>query len=144
MDGCITSFPDHIIELIFSHLDLYTLGNCLLVCKKWYRFLNSDENNEIWRVQCRKKLTEETISSDLLSTVPSYKAKLKAHFYAWNPNDCSRNIYTKFNDLTLHRLDPTHSDSLYSTHSSTRAFSFLMPLRAPAHKLARLCVTSAL
>ncbi|XP_011503413.1 PREDICTED: F-box/SPRY domain-containing protein 1 [Ceratosolen solmsi marchali] len=103
MDGCITSFPDHILEMIFSHLDLYTLGNCLLVCKKWQRFLNNDENNEIWRVHCKKKLTEETISSDLLSTVPSYKAKLRAHFYAWNPNDCSRNIYTKFNDLTLHR-----------------------------------------
>ena len=105
MTATIANFPDHILELIFSNLDLYTLGNCLLVCKKWYRCLNSYENNDIWRIHCKRRLSEETLNSELLTAVPSFKAKLRAHYYAWNPNDCSRNIYTKFNDFTLHRLD---------------------------------------
>ncbi|XP_014203528.1 F-box/SPRY domain-containing protein 1 isoform X2 [Copidosoma floridanum] len=101
--GNISSLPDHILEIIMSHLDLYTLGNCHLVCERWYRLLSCYENNEIWRVQCKKKLHDEILSSELLSSLPSFKAKLRAHYYAWNPNDCSRNIFTKFNDFMLHR-----------------------------------------
>lgn len=94
---------DHILEIIFSYLDLHTLRNCSLVCKRWYQFLN-DENNHVWRMHCIRKLAQEALSSDLLSSVPTYKSKLRAFYHAWNPNDCSRNIYIKPNGFTLHRL----------------------------------------
>lgn len=97
-----TNLPDNILESVFSYLDLRDLRNCSIVCKKWNRYLN-DENNEVWRMHCMRKLTEEAIKSDLLSSVPTYKAKLRAYYHAWNPMDCSRNVYIKPSGFTLHR-----------------------------------------
>lgn len=93
---------DNILEIIFSYLDLEELRNCSLVCKSWYEFLN-DENNDVWRMHCVRRLAEDALKSDLLSSVPTYKAKLRAFYHAWNPLDCSRNIYIKSNCFTLHR-----------------------------------------
>lgn len=94
--------PDSILEAVFSYLELRDIRNCSLVCKNWYRYL-SDENNDVWRMHCIRKLTEEAIKSDLLSSVPTYKSKLRAFFHAWNPMDCSRNVYIKPSGFTLHR-----------------------------------------
>lgn len=94
--------PDIVLENIFSYLNLKDLRNCSLVCKSWYRIL-SDENNDVWRTHCLKRLAEEVMKSDLLSTLSTYKSKLKALCHAWNPHDCSRNIYVKANGFTLHR-----------------------------------------
>ena len=102
MDDIALRASDRVLELIFSYLDLNTLRNCSLVCKKWHRFLN-DENNEVWRMHCIRKLAQEALSSDLLSSVPTYKMKLRAFYHAWNPNDGSRNVYIKPNGFTLHR-----------------------------------------
>lgn len=96
--------PDNVLELIFSYLKLQDLRNCSLVCKSWNRFLN-DENNEVWRAQCMQKLSPDAFKTDLLSVVPTYKAKLRAFFHAWNPYDCSRHVYIKPNGFTLHRWD---------------------------------------
>lgn len=62
-----------------------------------YKFLAS------FRLHAIRKLPEEAIKSDLLSSTPTYKAKLRAFYHAWNPNDCSKNIYIKANQFTLHR-----------------------------------------
>lgn len=92
----------NVLENIFSYLDLTDLRNSSLVCKTWYKILN-DENNDVWRMHCVRKLAEEALKSDLLSSVPTYKAKLRAFYHAWDPNECSRNIYVKPNGFTLHR-----------------------------------------
>lgn len=94
--------PDNVLEVVFAYLELRDLRNCSLVCKNWYRYLN-DENNDVWRMHCIRKLAEEALKSELLSSVPTYKAKLRAFHHAWNPNDCSRNVYVKPNGFTLHR-----------------------------------------
>ncbi|XP_072936703.1 F-box/SPRY domain-containing protein 1 isoform X2 [Epargyreus clarus] len=94
--------PDHILETIFSYLSVLELRHCALVCKRWYRVLN-DEDSDVWRTHCMKKLTEEVVKSELLIPLPSFKAKLRAFYHAWNPYDCSRNIYIKPNGFTLHR-----------------------------------------
>ncbi|KAJ2953614.1 hypothetical protein O0L34_g1220 [Tuta absoluta] len=94
--------PDHVLENIFSYLSLKDLKNCSLVCKSWFRVLN-DENNDVWRSHCIRRLPEEVLKSDLLSNLGTYKEKLRAFFHAWNPYDCSRNIYVKPNGFTLHR-----------------------------------------
>ncbi|XP_076624543.1 F-box synaptic protein isoform X2 [Colletes latitarsis] len=93
---------DLVLEVIFSYLDLNTLRNCSMVCKRWNKFLNY-ENNGAWRMHCIRKLAQEALSSDLLSSVPTYKSKLRAFYHAWNPRDRSRNIYIKPNGFTLHR-----------------------------------------
>ena len=78
-------------------------------------------------MHCIRKLAEEALKSELLSSTPTYKvspqlkycnsdniflgeklmmqpqAKLRAFYHAWNPADCSRNIYVKPNGFTLHR-----------------------------------------
>ncbi|XP_026487697.1 F-box/SPRY domain-containing protein 1 [Vanessa tameamea] len=94
--------PDHFLENIFSYLNLRDLKNCALVCKTWLRIL-SDENNDVWRLHCVKRLAEEVMKSDLLSNLATYKSKLRAFYHAWSPYDCSRNIYIKPNGFTLHR-----------------------------------------
>ena len=94
--------PHSALEYLFSYLDINDLRNCSLVCKNWYKILN-DENNDVWRLHCVRKLAEEALKSDILSNVPTYKAKLRAFYHAWNPNDCSRNIQIKANGFTLHR-----------------------------------------
>nr|SVE73662.1 EOG090X092A [Daphnia atkinsoni] len=94
--------PDIILGNIFSYLSLQDLRNSSLVCKRWYSIL-TDEDNDVWRLHCIHKLAEEVLSSDLLSSTPSYKTKLKAFHHAWNPEDCSRNIYIKPNGFTIHR-----------------------------------------
>jgi len=45
----------------------------------------------------------QALKSDLLLSVPTYKAKLRAFYHAWNPLDSSRHIYIKPNAFTLHR-----------------------------------------
>lgn len=100
--GAVIRLPENCLEQIFSYLSLRDLRNCSLVCRRWYDFLNF-ENNDVWRLHCIRKLAEEALKSDLLSSVPTYKAKLRAFYNAWNPNDCSRNIYIKPNGFTLHR-----------------------------------------
>ena len=39
-----------------------------------YRFLN-DENNDVWRMHCIRKLAEEALKSELLSSTPTYKVQ---------------------------------------------------------------------
>jgi len=94
--------PQIILESLFSYLDIDDLRNCSLVCKNWYTLLN-DENNDVWRLHCIKRLAEEALRSDILSSVPTYKTKLRAFYHAWNPDDCSRNIYVKRDGFTIHR-----------------------------------------
>ena len=97
-----SKLPDNVLEAIFSYLELRDLRNCILTCKSWHRYLN-DENNDVWRNHCFRKLPEESFKSDLLAAVPTFKGKLRAFYHAWNPNDCSRNVYIKPSGFTLHR-----------------------------------------
>lgn len=117
---CFSELLDGLLEHIFGYLSLNDVSNCARVCKNWNRFL-SDENNEIWRYNCLRKLSEkvkgdqmkcqlmlinsffQALKSDLLLSVPTYKSKLRAFFHAWNPLDSSRHIYIKPNAFTLHR-----------------------------------------
>lgn len=98
----ISALPENVLENIFTFLELTDVRNSNLVCREWGRVI-SDENNEVWRTQCFKRMSREVVYSELLSTCPSFKAKLRAHIHAWNPLDCSRNIYVKPNGLTIHR-----------------------------------------
>eukprot|EP00095_Tigriopus_kingsejongensis_P000227 maker-scaffold55_size446313-snap-gene-2.12 protein:Tk00227 transcript:maker-scaffold55_size446313-snap-gene-2.12-mRNA-1 annotation:"f-box spry domain-containing protein 1" len=95
-------WPPAVLEVLFALLDLNSLRNCSLVCKRWLAFL-TDEDNDVWRLHCVRQLAAEALHSDLLSSLPTYKAKLRAFYQAWNPEDCSRNIYIKSNGFTLHR-----------------------------------------
>lgn len=108
VSGCLAvmaaaaNLPPLILESIFSYLNISDLRTCSLVCKKWYKFLN-DENNDVWRFHCIRKLTEQVLKSDILKNVPTYKAKLRAFFHNWNLNDCSKNIVVKSGGFTVHR-----------------------------------------
>ena len=96
--------PHRALEVLFTFLDVSDLQKCALVCKHWNRVLN-DEDNEVWRSHCVRKLAEIALRTGLLSksNVPTYKAKLRAFYHAWNPNDCSSNVFIKSNGFTLHR-----------------------------------------
>lgn len=55
---CFSELSDNLLEHIFSYLSLSDVANCARVCKAWNRFL-SDENNDIWRSLCLRKLSEK-------------------------------------------------------------------------------------
>lgn len=101
-DSIASKFSHNILEVIFSYLSLSDLKRCLLVCKHWNRYL-CNEDNDVWRMHCIRELGEETMRAALLSSTPTYKSKLRAYYYAWNPLDCSRNVYIKPNGFTMHR-----------------------------------------
>lgn len=92
----------NVLEMIFSYLDLKDLYNCALVCRSWKQFLE-DENNDVWRSYCLRTVPEEALRSDVLKSLNTYKSRLRAYCHAWNPNDCSRNIYIRPNGFTMHR-----------------------------------------
>ncbi|CAK8683075.1 F-box/SPRY domain-containing protein 1-like [Clavelina lepadiformis] len=94
--------PNRVLEQVFSFLSLEDLQSCSLVCKTWFHYLN-DGNNDVWRLQCVRKLAEATLKSDLWSSQPTYKEKLRAFYHSWNADDCSGNIYIKPDGFTLHR-----------------------------------------
>lgn len=73
-------------------------GNCFCVFMQYVIQLSN-----LLRLHAMRKLPEEAIKSDLLSSTPTYKGKLRAFYHAWNPNDCSKNIYIKASQFTLHR-----------------------------------------
>lgn len=97
-----TNLPQPVLEAICSYLSVSDVRNCTLTCKKWCRIL-SDESSEVWKTLCQNKLPKSALKGDLLSSLPTFKAKLRAHCYAWDSNECSRNIYIKTNGFTLHR-----------------------------------------
>lgn len=66
------SWPSPVLECLFSFLSLPDLRNCSLVCKSWHSFL-TDENNDVWRLHCVRKLAADALKSDLLSSLPTYK-----------------------------------------------------------------------
>ncbi|CAG0920520.1 unnamed protein product [Notodromas monacha] len=98
----IHDLPDSVLELIFSFLELSALPNCALVCRRWNHVLN-DEDGDVWRTWCLTAIPEDSGLDHLLSVCPTFKAKLRAFHHAWNPHDCSRNIYVKSTAFTLHR-----------------------------------------
>lgn len=98
----ILTLPENVMETIFSYLNLKDLKSTQLTCRHFHR-ITSDENCEVWASLCLRTLHQEVVSSPILRSVPSYKAKLRAFQHAWNPHDCSRNIFVKTNGFTLHR-----------------------------------------
>lgn len=95
-------FPCDVLDIIFSYLNLSDLKNCLLVCRNWWKQLMLD-NNYVWRMQCNKLLPPSVLSTEILSSLKTYKSKVKAFVHAWNPNDCSKHIFVKTDGFTLHR-----------------------------------------
>ena len=73
----IDTLPDCLLEVIFSYFNLQDLRTSILVCKRWSQIINGDEDNEIWRVQCLQKLSDETLKSDVLASVTTFKSILR-------------------------------------------------------------------
>ena len=97
----ISEHEDALIEL-FLCLDLADLAVCSRVCRRWHALL-SNGNSSIWENQFYVLVPEKMQKSELLEALPSYQAKVQAYCFAWNPNDCSKNISIKDDGFTFHR-----------------------------------------
>lgn len=107
--------PDLVLDIIFSNLEeLSDLFSCMLVCQNWYRVLNS-RGAEPWKLICRRKIPRELLRSELLSQLNSNKAKLRALYHGWNPDDCSMHIVVKQHGFTLHRNPVAQSTDMART-----------------------------
>ncbi|RCN46060.1 ribosomal protein L3 [Ancylostoma caninum] len=62
------------------------------------------KDSTVWRSLAQRKVSESALADPyLLSELASYKKKLRAFYYAWNPNDVSKNNYVRANGFTVHR-----------------------------------------
>lgn len=61
------------------------------------------EDSYLWQIQCNKLVPAAVLSSEILSSVKTYKGKVEAFAHSWNPNDCSKHIFVKSDGFTLHR-----------------------------------------
>lgn len=106
--------PDLVLDIIFSNMELPDLLSCMLVCQNWNRVIN-DTRSETWKLICRRKIPKELLKSELLSQLHSHKAKLRALYHSWNPDDCSMHIVVKQNGFTLHRNPVAQSTDMART-----------------------------
>lgn len=106
--------PDLVLDIVFANLEPRDLLNCMLVCQNWRRILD-DPRAEPWKILCRRKVPRELLKSDFLAQLKSPKAKVRALYHAWNPEDCSKHIVVKQNGFTLHRNPVAQSTDMART-----------------------------
>ncbi|EJW89064.1 F-box/SPRY domain-containing protein 1 [Wuchereria bancrofti] len=95
--------PHVVLLAVFEYLNLKDLAQCMRVCKHWLTVLQYPDSF-VWRRLARTVIPDEALNdSCLLSEIPSFKDKLRAFCYAWNPNDSSKNNYLRSNGFTVHR-----------------------------------------
>ncbi|CAJ0942675.1 unnamed protein product, partial [Mesorhabditis belari] len=98
-----TRLPHNILVYIFSYLTASDLKNCLMACRHWNSAL-AFEDSVVWQTVARRLVPEPALSDPyLFSEIPSFKQKLRAFKFAWNPNDSSKNNYLRPNGITIHR-----------------------------------------
>ncbi|XP_065568897.1 uncharacterized protein LOC136032555 [Artemia franciscana] len=97
----ILDLPEEMYDAIFAHLSLVDVFNCMQVCKKWYLILEKG-NSKLWKYHSLKTVPRQPLGSELLSSLSSYKSRLRAFKYAWNPIDCCVHNFI-WNGFTLLR-----------------------------------------
>ncbi|KHN78688.1 F-box/SPRY domain-containing protein 1 [Toxocara canis] len=95
--------PHGVLLSIFEYLTLRDLAACMRVCRHWWAVLEY-QDSIVWERLAHRIVPEEAMNDPcLLSETPSYKEKIRAYFFAWNPNDSSKNNYLRPNGFTVHR-----------------------------------------
>ncbi|KRX48462.1 F-box/SPRY domain-containing protein 1 [Trichinella murrelli] len=95
--------PANLVGKIFRHLKPKDVLHCMVVCRNWYAVL-VPENSEVWRQLCYSFVPQTSLFDEtLFDKSASYKMKLRAWLFTWNPKDCSRNGYLTRGDFTFHR-----------------------------------------
>ncbi|VDM55083.1 unnamed protein product [Angiostrongylus costaricensis] len=98
-----TRLPHHILSQVFKYLNLSDIHNCMLVCRHWSHVLNF-EDSIVWKSLAQRKISESALADPyLLNELNTYKKKLRAFYFAWNPSDVSKNNYVRGNGFTVHR-----------------------------------------
>ncbi|CAL2037346.1 CBN-FSN-1 protein [Caenorhabditis brenneri] len=95
--------PIKVLNMIFQYLPLKDLLSAMLTCPNWHCAL-ALEDSDIWQQLLIRKLPDAALSDPFLFVdLTTAKKKLRAWYYAWNPDDISRNNYVRTNGFTVHR-----------------------------------------
>ncbi|VDN07675.1 unnamed protein product [Thelazia callipaeda] len=95
--------PRIVLLSVFEYLSLRDLAQCSRVCKHWWIVLQHPDSF-VWERLAHLIIPEEALNDPyLLSETPSLKDKIRAFYYAWNPEDLSANNYLRTNGFTVHR-----------------------------------------
>lgn len=100
----VSRFPQRFLANTFSFLSVSDLASCMRVCRNWKRVievivrnslyrLKTDEiqDDVIWLHHALRELSEPVLSDTrLLLNLKTYREKVRAVRYAWNPLDASR------------------------------------------------------
>ena len=83
----ILDLPEEMYDVIFAHLSLGDVFNCMQVCKKFYWILEKG-NSKLWKYHSLKTVPYRPLKAKTLRSLSSHKSRLMAFKYAWNPMDC--------------------------------------------------------
>ncbi|CAD5221712.1 unnamed protein product [Bursaphelenchus xylophilus] len=73
------------------------------VCRQWNTIIETADR-ELWHTFALAEIPEAGLNdSDLFPRGTSFKHRLRAFRYAWNPQDSSRNNFLRTNGFTVHR-----------------------------------------
>ncbi|XP_065577220.1 F-box/SPRY domain-containing protein 1-like isoform X2 [Artemia franciscana] len=97
----ILDLPEEMYDVIFAHLSLGDVFNCMQVCKKLYWILEKG-NSKLWKYHSLKTFPCRPLESKTLRSL-SYKSRLMAFKYGWNPMDCCPDTVV-LDDFTLMRV----------------------------------------
>ncbi|KAI6176757.1 F-box/SPRY domain-containing protein 1 [Aphelenchoides bicaudatus] len=95
--------PTRILLPVFKNLTLKDINACLRVCRHWNTVIESS-GKQLWLPLAKKEIPESGLNdAELFSKSMSYKHRLRAFRFAFNPEDASRHTFIKTNGFTVHR-----------------------------------------
>uniref|UniRef100_A0A1I7ST31 F-box/SPRY domain-containing protein 1 n=1 Tax=Bursaphelenchus xylophilus TaxID=6326 RepID=A0A1I7ST31_BURXY len=95
--------PTTVLLPVFKYLCLKDLNSCARVCRQWNTIIETADR-ELWHTFALAEIPEAGLNdSDLFPRGTSFKHRLRAFRYAWNPQDSSRNNFLRTNGFTVHR-----------------------------------------
>lgn len=95
--------PTTVLLPIFKNLSLADINSCLRVCRQWNTIIETSDR-ELWQSFARHEVPEQGLhDGELFPKGTSFKHRLRAFRFAWNPQDSSRNNFLRTNGFTVHR-----------------------------------------
>uniref|UniRef100_A0A914CH92 F-box/SPRY domain-containing protein 1 n=1 Tax=Acrobeloides nanus TaxID=290746 RepID=A0A914CH92_9BILA len=92
-----TRLPHEILKRVFSYLYLRDLAACMRVCRHWFSVLEH-YCSPVWEYHTRREVPDSALSDPyMFGELTSFKEKLRAFHFAWNPKDSSRNNFLRTN-----------------------------------------------
>uniref|UniRef100_A0A914XRL5 F-box protein n=1 Tax=Panagrolaimus superbus TaxID=310955 RepID=A0A914XRL5_9BILA len=99
----IRNLPTHVMELIFTFLDLNDVFSSMLACRRWYSIIYGKQRI-VFKSLVLKTLPKAALEDvRIVNIFPDSRDFLRAFSYAWSPKDISGTMSICSNGFTVYR-----------------------------------------